>query len=212
MNVLSSINWSDLQKAAGEASIDAVPADVYDVFIDTATAKQASTGKDGVVVVFKIENGPHAGRKIFNNFWISPENQNALAFFFRHMNALGLNEAFFAAQPSMESVAKALVGRRARVNVTIRQYNEQDQNDVKTIMPPLNGAGAVATPAPAGTPAMPSVTPAPVPAAPNVTPAPVAAPAPAPVAAPAPAPVTPPTAFGVPTVVSEVPAAPKLPF
>lgn len=204
---MGSINWSDLQKAAGEASIEPVPADTYDVFVESATAKQASTGKDGVVAVFKVENGPYAGKKIFNNFWISPENQNALAFFFRHMNALGLNEAFFAAGPSMETVATALVGRRARIKVTIRQYNEQDQNDVKTIMPPLTTNGAVAAPAPApaaGIPAMPTVTPTAVPPAPVVSPAPPTAAAPVVPPAPTPEPAAAP--------VAEVPAAPELPF
>jgi len=202
---MGSVNWSELQKAAGEASIDPVEPAIYDVFVDSAEAKQSGNGKDMVVAVFKIENGPNQGRKIFNNFVVTPDNEVALAFFFRHMASLGLNEAFFATNPSMAQVASALVGRRARLKVSIRQWNEQDRNQVDAVMPPLDGGAAVAAPAPAGTPAMPTVA-APTPTAP--APAPVAALAPTP-AAPASAPVP----AAAPTVpITEVPPAPGLPF
>jgi len=183
---MAGINWKDLQQAAGDAAFTPVPNGVYDTFVDTAEATQSSTGKDMIKVQFKIQNGPHEGRRVFNQFVISPDSANALAFFFRHMAALGLDEAFFAANPPLDHVAATLVGRTCRIKIGTREYQGQDRNEVQSVLPPLDGTATVASPAPtsmpvvppsAGAPSMPTVTqPAPPPAPP------VAAAAPAPTA------------------------------
>ena len=178
------VNWKDLQKAAGDAGFDPLPVGFYDVIVDTAEATQSGSGKDMIKTTFRVEGGPFDGKKVFNQFVISPENANALAFFFRHMAAMGLNDAFFAAEPRTEQVASALIGRRARIKVSIRQWNEQDRNNVDQVLPPQGGAPAAPTlsaaPIPGGivangpgnTPVVapaalaPSVSPTPSPAAP----------------------------------------------
>lgn len=214
---MASVNWSQLQSAAAEASFDPVPPSTYDVYVHQAEATTSSTNKDMIKVVFKIENGPYAGKSIFNQFVLSPDNNNALSFFFRHMRALGLGQEFFAANPSMGQVASALQGRRARLNVGIRTWNEQEQNDVKAVLPPL-GEG-VAVP-PANLAGMPQVAAArPVAASPSPSPAAAPVPSPAyvpppappapPVTAPAPAPVAAPPA-PEPQVAAAVPPAPEL--
>jgi hypothetical protein len=182
---MASINWQDLQKAAGDAAFTPVPVGVYDVYVDTAEATQSSTGKDMIKVTFKVQNGPHEGRGIFNQFVISPDSANALAFFFRHMAALGLDEAFFAVNPPLETVAATLVGRTCRVKVGIREYQGQDRNEVQQVLPATAGTATTTPPAPAqlptpaaNQPAAPAVsTSQPSPAAPTAPPA-----SPAPVA------------------------------
>lgn len=181
---MTTVPWSDLQKAAGEAGFDPVPAGTYDVVIDTAQAKTAATGKNMIAVKFKVENGPQQGKTIFNQFVLSPDSANALAFFFRHMTALGLGEAYFAAQPPLERVAGDLIGRRCQVQVSIRQWQGTDRNQVEAVAPPVGGPGAA--PAPAGLPGMtPGGAPAgPAPGVPATSPAPAGL-APAPPAPPA---------------------------
>lgn len=192
---MSGINWLDLQQAAGEAGYTPLPNDTYDVFVDTAEATQSSTGKDMIKVQFKVQNGPHEGRKVFNQFVISPDNANSLAFFFRHMASMGLDEAFFAANPPLTTVAATLVGRACRIKVGTKEYQGQDRNEVQQVLPPTAGTATTAPPAPTQLPTapptpgaspspMPSAPaptgtgPAPMPTAPPVTPAPVAPPAP----------------------------------
>lgn len=181
---MGNINWLDLQKAAGDAAFTPLPNDVYDVFVDEAEATKTSTDKDMIKVKFKVQNGPHEGRGIFNQFVISPDSANALAFFFRHMAALGLDEAFFAANPPLQHVAATLVGRACRIKVSTREYQGQDRNQVDQVLPPTPGTATTAPPAPTQMPTVPP-TPAPAPTAtaptptaPPVTPAPVAPPAP----------------------------------
>lgn len=186
---MTSVNWNDLQKAAGEAGFDPVPAGTYDVIIDNAAAKPTNTGKQMVAVQFKVESGPYAGKVIFNQFVLSPENPNALAFFFRHMNAIGLSSEYFSTNPPLERVAADLTGRRCRVSVSIRRWNDTDRNNVDAVAPPLGGPAASPPPPPPGSAPAPSVTPAP---STSSSPAPAPAPPVPPAASPSSAPATPP--------------------
>jgi hypothetical protein len=182
------VNWSDLQKAAGEAAgFEPVPAGTYDVVVDSAQAKPTSSGKNMIAVKFKVENGPYVGKIVYNQFVLSPDNENALAFFFRHMAALGLGEGYFATQPPLERVATDLTGRRCQIKVSIRQWQSTDRNNVDAVAPPAGGPVPVPAVSNTGLPGIPAAGPAPVtPGIPSVTPAP------APSVAPAPAPVLPP--------------------
>lgn len=211
---MTTIGWNQLMEEAGKAGFELWPAaNSYDVEVSRAEVSKTSTGKDQIKAWFRSVSGVPKGTLI-NNFVISPESQNALAFFFRHMKAMGLDETYFAQQPTLEQVAQAIVGRRCRIKVGVRKWNEQDQNDVQNVLPPASAAGqqpvtAVAQPGvPSGVPA------APAPAVPNGTapaPAPVAtassvppAPDPQPEPGPAPAPPQPPAP-------SEPPAPPQPP-
>ncbi len=83
---ITGVNFGDLLKAAGDAGFSVIPAGAYDVVVDSASHKQVSGGaKEAIAVQFKVESGPYAGQSVFNNFVLSPDNANALAFFFRHM-------------------------------------------------------------------------------------------------------------------------------
>lgn len=136
---MATANFSDLLKAAEDAGFSNCPPGTYDVTVAEATSKQTSAGKDMIVVKFQIVGGPHGGRKVPNNFVISPENANALGFFFRHMRAMGLDSTYFAQNPSPQKVAADLVGRNCRIEVGTRTWNGEEREDVKKIMPPAVG-------------------------------------------------------------------------
>lgn len=134
------VHWNDAIASADDAGFNVLPASEYDVYIESAEYKPTSNDKASYVVRFKVESGPHEGQSIFNNFVVSPENSNALGFFFRHMEAMGLPRSFFASEPSHEAITSALVKRRCRVKVSIREYNGQDKNQVDRVMPPIGDA------------------------------------------------------------------------
>jgi hypothetical protein len=200
---MTNINFSDMLKAAGDAGFSVLPAGTYDAVVDTASNKQVSGGeKEAIAVQFKVENGPNAGQSCFNNFVISPDNANALAFFFRHMAALGLNEQYFQSNPPLQRVAADLIGRRCRIKVSIRQWQEQDRNQVDGILPPIGDAQAPAMP---GTsPALPVPSSAvPGPPIPNQLTHGIPVP---------PAPVVPDTPLPAPTIIPPPPGDDDLPF
>jgi hypothetical protein len=163
---MASANFSDLLKAAEDAGFSNCPPGTYDVRIVEGVAKTTSAGKDMIVVKFEIVGGPHGGRKVPNNFVISPENANALGFFFRHMRAMGLDGAYFSQNPAPQKVAADLVGQTCRIEVGTRVWNGEEREDVKKIMPPLTEAGPA--------PAAPAVATATTPAAPAPTADPMA--------------------------------------
>lgn len=143
---MASVPFSDLLKASEDAGYTNCPPGVYDVRVVSSETKTTGAGKDMIIVKFEIVGGPNAGRKVSNNFVISPENANALGFFFRHMRALGLDSAYFAQNPTVEQVAASLVGKTARIEVGTRVWNGEEREDVKKIMPPSAGLGAPQVP------------------------------------------------------------------
>lgn len=144
--IMASASFSDLLKAAQDAGFSNCPPGTYDVRVVAGEAKQTGAGKDMIVVKFEIIGGPHGGRKIPNNFVISPENANALGFFFRHMRAMGLDDAYFSQNPPPQKVAADLVGKTCRIEVGTRTWNGEEREDVKKIMPPLANASTPAGP------------------------------------------------------------------
>src|SRR5690606_11626616 len=125
---------------------------------------------------------------------ISPENPNALSFFFQHMKVFGMDTDFFtqmppvnpalgADDPSLQRIAATMVNRAARFTLKQETWQGQGRNVVKAIKPSLAPGGSV----PTASPQMPTLgTPAGVP-----TPAPAPAPTPAPAPAPQPEPAAP---------------------
>ena len=132
---MATANFADLLKAAEDAGFSNCPPGTYDVRVVEGSAKTTSANKDMIVVKFELLSGPHAGRKVSNNFVISPENANALGFFFRHMRAMGLDSAYFSTNPSPQQVASSLVGKTCRIEVGTRVWNGEEREDVKKIMP-----------------------------------------------------------------------------
>lgn len=178
---MSTLDWGALTAAADDAGFSAIPANEYDLVVATAevartNANNEGGAKDQIKVKFKVENGPHAGKAVFTNFVLSPENPNALGFFFRHMAALGLTREYFQGNPPLTQVAAALVGRRCRGKVSIRLWNEEERNQIDKILPPIGAATGPIPAAPGSAPPVPQV-PVPGPTAPVYTPAPGAVPA-----------------------------------
>lgn len=137
---MADMNWNELlENAAESGGFEPVPDGPYNVVVDRANNKKTSNGKQMYAVMFKIEDGPYKGRTVWANLVISPESPNALGIFFRHMNALGLDSAYFNNNPLPEKVASDLVGRRASITVGTRRWNNQDRNEVNNISPPTDG-------------------------------------------------------------------------
>lgn len=180
--------FSDLLKAADSSGFGQVPVGEYDVRVDNAEIRQTGTGKQKIAVRFKVTSGPHNDRSILNDFVLSPGNPNAMAIFFRHMGALGLDAGYFSQDPSLQRVAADLRGREARVKIAMRSWQGVERVSVEQVLPSRNGSGAIpggfAPPAPGFTPAAPPAAPAP----PRIPPPPPVQAAPPP-PAPAPPPV-----------------------
>ena len=135
--MVSSFSFKQLQEQAKESGIgEPIPPGRYTVKAIEATAEKTKDGsKDKITVKFSVVSGPHANRKVFNQYVVSPDDNNALAFFFRHMAAFGLGADFFSAEPTMQQVAAALVNQIVDVDVIIDNYGGEDRNKIKNTFP-----------------------------------------------------------------------------
>lgn len=158
--------YADLLKKRQDAGLEMTPIGVYDVRV--VGAEKPTKGGMGFIVQFEITTGPHAGRKFKNWMTLSDtviENYPGLvAIWFKEMAALGLDDAFFAAEPGDEQVIAALKGRPATAKVGRRKKkNSDDEVEDIRIEPPAGGATPAAPPAP--DPMAAATTTAPAPAA-----------------------------------------------
>lgn len=200
--------WNELLEDAKNSGVgfDPLPVGQYDAKVTKSTHKVSQTGKSMFEVEFTVISGPHANRKVWDRYVVTPENPKALAFFFSKMKTLGLTTEFFSAQPTDDQVASALMERMCIVELSQVEYNGSMRNEVRKILP-VAGAGVPAPPSVPAAAAAPSASAAPpVPAAPAVPPAPEV-PAPAPVAETAP-PVPPAPVVEAPVAETTAPPAP----
>lgn len=218
-------SWADLLDDAGGAGNDfePLPDGDYDFVISECEAKQSSTGKTMYVAKCQVEAGPSKGRLVWHNFVVVMDNPNALSWFFRNMNLLGLDRAFWDGEPGDHQVAQNLKGKRFRGQVITKTWNNSERNEIKQFFSarataPGPGSSNVVGPAPvrAAAPAAPAPAPAPAFAAPAPAAAPPQPAPPAP-AAPAPAPIqqeaaaAPPAPAAPPVEVAAPPAPPAPP-
>lgn len=199
---MTTIDFNRAINDAKGASFEALPIGDYDVEVAKTEATTSSNGKPMVKVTFKVIAGPYEKRSILNQFVLSVENPMAMAIFFRHMKAFGLTEDWFAGLgqvASLEPVATALLGRRARLSVGHRDWQGETRNEVKGVKPftgappaslppgpnagfapggptppgqPLAGPGAPLPPPPPVAGPTPPTAPPPPPVAPQVQPMP----------------------------------------
>lgn len=202
---MTTIDFSKALADAKNATFETLPIGDYDVEVTKCDAVTSSNGRPMLKAMMKVIVGQFENRPLMNNFVLTVENPVALSMFFRHMKAFGISEDFFAqlgANGSLEPVAAALVGRRARLTLGHREWHGENRNEVNAVKPytgapgtALGGPGAM--PGPGGfmpnmtTPSAPTPPAPPMPATPPTPPtapvqtAPVAPPVPAqPVAAP----------------------------
>jgi len=203
---LTTIDFGKALQDAKGASFEALPIGDYDVEVAKSEATTSQNGKPMIKTTMKVVTGPYEKRPIINNFVMSLENPQAVAIFFRHMKAFGLTEDFFASlgqTSSLEPVATALVGRRARLTLGHREWQGETRNEVKSVKPYTGAPPAMSPAGPGAAGGPPLGGPAPLPPR-----APVAAPQPAPAAAPLPPAPAPAPAPQVQSVPQPPPAAP----
>lgn len=171
---MGSVNWGQLAKDAGD--IQPVPVGKYDAIITECELKTSQNGREYWAAKFKIQNGPQAGRTLYNNFVLVEDNPNALRAFFINMSNLGISvDQLTSLGTDKNALTPLLIGRQALVQVTHREYQGQMRDNIDRVERHPSGpfgvnvAAAPVTSTNPGTPPAPT-TPAPGAAAPTPSP------------------------------------------
>ena len=130
---MSTLNWSDLIKEAGEsASYEPLPDGDYDLTIVEATATVSQSGKAMFKVKAQVQGGAYNKRLIWDNLVVTPGSSAALGMFFKKMYALGIPQSYFEQQPQPSNalIEQAMVGRSFRAQVGTRTYNGKKSNQI----------------------------------------------------------------------------------
>jgi hypothetical protein len=146
--VSDTFNFGQLYDEAGAAD-QALPASTYELELTKAEYKTFASGNRGYACTYKVLTGPHAGRGVWNNIMLMPENPGSMRMFFVNMKAHGLGEDFFKASPppTPEAVAQALVGTRVRAELGVQSSGPYaGRNEVRKLLPALPGSGVVGGP------------------------------------------------------------------
>lgn len=131
---MTSTNWGEIiqEAKAGGASFEPIPDGDYDFVVTKAEVKQTQNGKTMYVLENTVSGGPHNGRKVWARLIVSPENPNALGYFFRDMAALGLSTEFFGGNPSDNQITSSLQNVQFRAQVGLgREFNGRTDNEIK---------------------------------------------------------------------------------
>lgn len=147
------------------AAITVLPKGTHRLKVASASAKN-----NGIQPVFTVQEGPDAGKRAMAGGIFPGTTEGGRIAFFRKLEKFGLGKDFFAKNPTLEDVAKALVGRVVDVDLDVKEWNGEDRNEmgfgIKLVdAPALPGVGGVpntATSASAPVSSEPQV-PAPVP-------------------------------------------------
>jgi hypothetical protein len=169
---MGAVDFSTLLQQAKTVSFDALPKADYTIQIVESEATSTQGGKDMIKVKGAVVGGPYNGKKVFNNFVLSPESDAALAIFFRQMGALGVDEGTIlqcSGDGGMARLAALLQNRTAVWSLDTREWGGTTRNEVKAIKPLPAGSGAPPVAGlPAPTPAAPTGIPAALPGLPGM--------------------------------------------
>jgi hypothetical protein len=132
---MSTINWADLVKQAGDAggsaNYEPLPDGDYELKVIQAEAKTTSTGKVMFKVTNEVQGGPFAKRRVWDQLVVTTDNPKAMNMFFMKASAMGLGKTFWDANPSNAQVEQALNGRSFRATLGKRTYNGTESNEIK---------------------------------------------------------------------------------
>ena len=135
---MSTINWASLHKDA-----TTILEGEFTVVVVESVATKSSNDKPMIKVKHRVESGPKAGQTLFDQFVISAENGNAMRIFFGQMAIFGLDSGFFQRNSNapLETIAQALLGRRAVAVVEPREWNGTLRETIKEYKKALGGPG-----------------------------------------------------------------------
>lgn len=149
------------------SAVNVLPGGKHKLKITSCTTKN-----NGLMPVFTPTEGPATGTRVLAGGIFPGDSEGGRMAFFRKLEKWGLGKDFFAQRPSLQDVAKALVGRVAEVEISVGDWQGEARNEmgfnIKLVeapgLPAIGGVPQVAVPA---TPQVPTPSAVAEPAAPQ---------------------------------------------
>lgn len=113
-------SWNDLMAESKVEAVKFAPLtpDTYSFVVkDVAKVGQTGKGHPKFTINPSVEAGERTNARIWHDFNVTEKPGANARYFFEPLAALGLNESFFASNPSPEQIGQALQGRRFTAEV-----------------------------------------------------------------------------------------------
>jgi hypothetical protein len=125
-----------------DSSIFVYDAGEVDAVVESSTWGKTKAGDKGQWDVrFRVTTGPNAGRaQVRFPMTITADNPQALGIMFRHLEAMGIPEAWIKTNPPEEQIAQAMVGKPVLIRIVLDEYEGVQRNKVRDVRPPRPGA------------------------------------------------------------------------
>jgi len=134
------INFKDIGENSG-GSFEALPEDRYNVVVEKADLKTASTGTQMISAQFAVTDGQYKGRKLWNNFTLTPK---AYVYLYNFLKAAG-SKTIDADDVDETEVASQMTGLTASVFVEIKNNNQGNAVNVMSRFSGLDSSSTATT-------------------------------------------------------------------
>jgi len=134
------INFKNIGENSG-GSFEALPEDRYNVVVEKADLRTASTGTQMISAQFAVTDGQYKGRKLWNNFTLTPK---AYVYLYNFLKAAG-SKTIDADDVDETEVAGQMLGLTASVFVEIKNNNQGNAVNVMSRFSGLDSSSTATT-------------------------------------------------------------------
>lgn len=122
----------DLNGVESTEGFGAIPAGNYIAhIIDSKECVSKNTGNDGISFTWQILEGPYAGRLVFSRHWLGSVSPKAKEISQQFIKSVAV--AIGHRNPSFIQDSTELHGRQCDIKVIQRMWNDEMQNEVKSV-------------------------------------------------------------------------------
>lgn len=107
------------------SDLTVLPADRYTLRVTSCTVRN-----NGLLPVYKVEEGPYAGKRVMAGGIYPGKTEGGRVAFFRKLQKFGLGKDFFSQNPTLQDVAKALNDRVVTIVLGVDTYQGEQRNEM----------------------------------------------------------------------------------
>lgn len=131
---MPALTWANLINEADVSDDKVLDPGEYDLILKSAKAKLTKNGDQMFSCRYAVESGPYKGTTVWDNITIltDPDKKVGLQINMRKLFNLGADAQFLQTEPSTDEIIKRIEGTRIIATLEVREWNGNEQNQIKT--------------------------------------------------------------------------------
>lgn len=131
---MPALTWANLVNEADVSDDKVLDPGEYDLILKSAKSKKTKNDDQMFSCRYSVESGPHKGTTVWDNITIltAPDKKVGLQINMRKLFNLGADAAFLQTEPTTDEIIKKIEGTRIIATLEIREWNGNEQNQIKS--------------------------------------------------------------------------------